>query len=325
MQLLAANNAQTVLAAGINASATAITVSSGAGVLFPVPVSGTSLFKLSLTDAATESVREIVHVTSVSGDVFTVVRGQEGTSARSWSANDIAANMVTAGTLSFFAQLDSPVFTGDPKAPTAAAGDNDTTIATTAFVTTAVQGLAPIASPIFTGDPRAPTPASGDNDTSIATTQFVTRDFAKLNGDSNVTFYAQKSDTSTAVVNNQRLADALALKANLAGNATQGFSVAGGTNPNSAVAYNQFITGSNGNGAYIRFPTGAQWCRTNITVPAGGNATWNFPSGFVSPPAVFITNINGDQALWPTGVGSTGTQIYNSTSQNANVNLLAIY
>jgi hypothetical protein len=33
---------------------------------------------------------------------------------------------------------------------------------------------APIASPVFTGDPRAPTATAGDNDTSIATTAFVT-------------------------------------------------------------------------------------------------------------------------------------------------------
>ena len=34
-------------------------------------------------------------------------------------------------------------------------------------------GAAPLASPTFTGDPQAPTPAAGDNDTSIATTAFV--------------------------------------------------------------------------------------------------------------------------------------------------------
>lgn len=33
--------------------------------------------------------------------------------------------------------------------------------------------LAPIASPVFTGTPEAPTPAASDNDTSIATTAFV--------------------------------------------------------------------------------------------------------------------------------------------------------
>jgi len=34
-------------------------------------------------------------------------------------------------------------------------------------------GAAPLASPVFTGDPQAPTAAAGDNDTSIATTAFV--------------------------------------------------------------------------------------------------------------------------------------------------------
>jgi len=43
-------------------------------------------------------------------------------------------------------------------------------IATESWVTAS---FAPKASPVFTGDPRAPTPASGDNDTSIATTAFV--------------------------------------------------------------------------------------------------------------------------------------------------------
>lgn len=36
-----------------------------------------------------------------------------------------------------------------------------------------VTGAAPLASPVFTGDPQAPTPNTGDNDTSVATTAFV--------------------------------------------------------------------------------------------------------------------------------------------------------
>src|SRR5262245_50706066 len=83
-----------------------------------------------------------------------------------------------------YAPINSPTFTGDPKAPTPATADNDTSIATTAFVkaqgyatTTYVDSAdalkAPLASPTFTGDPKAPTPATADNDTSIATTAFV--------------------------------------------------------------------------------------------------------------------------------------------------------
>lgn len=101
LSLLAANNAQSVLAAGISASATSLTLNTGTGALFPSPVSGTSFFKLTLIDAATGSLTEIVHVTARDGDVFTIQRGQEGTVPRAWSANDIAANMMTAGTLSY--------------------------------------------------------------------------------------------------------------------------------------------------------------------------------------------------------------------------------
>ena len=101
LTLLAANNAQTVLAAGISASATSLTVNSGTGSLFPAPSDGVSFFKLTLIDAATGQLSEIVHVTARTGDTMTIERGQEGTTARAWSANDIAANMMTAGTLKY--------------------------------------------------------------------------------------------------------------------------------------------------------------------------------------------------------------------------------
>ncbi|MEA8842207.1 hypothetical protein PZS70_22745 [Citrobacter freundii] len=101
LSLLAANNAQTVLAAGISSTATSLTVNAGTGTLFPSPVAGNSFFKLTIIDAATGSLTEIVHVTARTGDVFTIQRGQEGTVPRAWSANDIAANMMTAGTLSY--------------------------------------------------------------------------------------------------------------------------------------------------------------------------------------------------------------------------------
>ncbi|MFU0948651.1 hypothetical protein ACM26Q_23480, partial [Kluyvera ascorbata] len=101
LTLLASNNASTVLASSINASATTLTVNTGAGSLFPSPVAGTSFFKLTLIDAATGQLTEVVHVTARTGDVMTIERAQEGTAARVWSANDIAANMMTAGTLSY--------------------------------------------------------------------------------------------------------------------------------------------------------------------------------------------------------------------------------
>lgn len=71
------------------------------------------------------------------------------------------------------AALASPALTGNPTAPTAAPGDNDTSIATTAFVTTADNLKANLASPTLTGVPAAPTPAISTNTTQLATTAYV--------------------------------------------------------------------------------------------------------------------------------------------------------
>lgn len=62
----------------------------------------------------------------------------------------------------------------------AAALGNDANFATT--VTNALAAKAPIASPVFTGDPKAPTPAQFDNDTSIATAEFVQRALGSFSG-----------------------------------------------------------------------------------------------------------------------------------------------
>jgi hypothetical protein len=69
------------------------------------------------------------------------------------------------------APLASPALTGDPTAPTPATSDNDTSIATTAFVK--AQAYAPLASPALTGTPTAPTAATATNTTQLATTAFV--------------------------------------------------------------------------------------------------------------------------------------------------------
>ena len=75
------------------------------------------------------------------------------------------------GSLSGYAPLNSPAFTGVPTAPTSATNDNSNKIATTAYVQN--QNYAPLASPTFTGVPAAPTAAPGTNTTQLATTAFV--------------------------------------------------------------------------------------------------------------------------------------------------------
>ncbi len=53
-----------------------------------------------------------------------------------------AADVALANAIVLKADIASPTFTGDPKAPTPAPGDNDTSLATTAFVTAAVAAQA---------------------------------------------------------------------------------------------------------------------------------------------------------------------------------------
>ena len=48
------------------------------------------------------------------------------------------AKWASGASTTAFAPIDSPAFTGDPTAPTPAYGDNDTSVATTAFVQAAV-------------------------------------------------------------------------------------------------------------------------------------------------------------------------------------------
>lgn len=87
---------------------------------------------------------------------------------------------VTDGTAVFkvryldqIASLVSPVFTGTPKAPTAAKGTNTDQIATMAALLAALADYAKLESPAFTGNPTAPTQSAGNNSMRLATTAFV--------------------------------------------------------------------------------------------------------------------------------------------------------
>lgn len=105
------NNATATLAAGISNSATTITLNSGQGSLFPSPTAG-NYFYGTLTDAATGTLIEIVKVTSRTTDSMVVARGQQGTTAQAYNANDKFELRVTAGGLSELASPDAITMTG---------------------------------------------------------------------------------------------------------------------------------------------------------------------------------------------------------------------
>lgn len=84
-QALVKNNAYSTLAAGISSSATSLTVATGQGARFPVITSG-NFFFATLVD--TSNNLEVIKVIATATDVFTIVRGQDSTTARAYLAGD---------------------------------------------------------------------------------------------------------------------------------------------------------------------------------------------------------------------------------------------
>jgi len=80
-----ANNATTTIASGITSGDTTITVAGATGALFPA-AGGADYFYATLNNSNNDI--EIVKVTARSGDVMTVVRGQDGTTAAAWVGGD---------------------------------------------------------------------------------------------------------------------------------------------------------------------------------------------------------------------------------------------
>ncbi len=134
-----------------------------------------------------------------------------------YADDQMAKHLAAPDPHSQYAPKASPTFTGAPKAPTPAAGNNTTQVATTAFVQAALTALingapatldtlkeiaaainndpnfsttinnalalkAPLSSPALTGTPTAPTAAQSVNNTQIATTAFVKSAIAGMVG-----------------------------------------------------------------------------------------------------------------------------------------------
>ena len=99
-----------------------------------------------------------------------------------------------------FASLASPHFSGAPTAPTPPPGDNNTSVATTAFVTAALSsGLtsyAPLSSPALVGAPTAPTAPDSTNTTQIATTAYGLANYVAYKTDQSLTMTAAQQATA---------------------------------------------------------------------------------------------------------------------------------
>lgn len=100
---LFSNDASTTLAGPITSASTTVTLAAGTGALFPTP-GANQQFALTFNDAATGLLTEIVYCTNVTVDTLTIERAQESTTALSWLAGDLAANLNTAGQMAAMVQ-----------------------------------------------------------------------------------------------------------------------------------------------------------------------------------------------------------------------------
>ena len=91
--LLYKNNAASTLASGIDSDNLSLTVDTGDGTLFPA-ITGSDVFFVTLSGTTGF---EIVKVTARSTDTLTIVRAQEGTTAKAFSAGDKVEMLITAG------------------------------------------------------------------------------------------------------------------------------------------------------------------------------------------------------------------------------------
>ena len=225
--------------------------------------------------------------------------------------------------VSSLAPLVSPAFTGTPTAPTQAALDNSTKLATTAYTDSAVavektraQGaealLAPLAGPALTGTPTAPTPATSDSSTKLATTAYVqNQGFAPL---------TSPTLTGTPTAPTPATSDSSTKLATTAWVNAQGYGTSGGnvSGPSSSTS-GDLATFNGTNGKAIQ-DSGQTISAISITVPKASSylaANGNNPCAAVVAACGSATGPPAD-ITWVDARDLTGTQACGSTNLTAN-------
>lgn len=94
------NNAASGLVYPITNTDVTLYLNGGSGALFPQPTGG-DYFMVTLISQTTGNT-EIVKCVARSGDILTVVRGQEGTTAQAFATGDGVQLRITADSLNYF-------------------------------------------------------------------------------------------------------------------------------------------------------------------------------------------------------------------------------
>lgn len=173
---MSVNGAITTLTNAPGTGGTTFTLATGTGAWF---AAGAAIVYNASSTTPDKASIEAVTLGTPSGDSVTVTRAQQGHTALNLTSGAVLVQAITAldwdtlvalvatklaasarGAANGVASLDS-----GSKVPLAQIPDLSGT-------------YAPLASPALTGNPTAPTPSAADNDTSIATTAFVQGEIA---------------------------------------------------------------------------------------------------------------------------------------------------
>jgi hypothetical protein len=177
---------------------TSADITGAGGALLASPsFTGVPLAPTAVSGAANQQIATTAFVAAA----LAAATGVASFNTRTGAVTLTAADVTGAGG----APLASPAFTGNPTAPTQAPGDDDTSIATTAFVMAAIAGMVTSfngrggtvtlnvndisaagglvnPSPALTGVPTAPTATIGTNTNQLATCAFVIGELATGGG-----------------------------------------------------------------------------------------------------------------------------------------------
>jgi len=115
------NNTAGLLVSNITSLQTFLTLIPDQGALFPTIGANEFFF---LTMVRTDGTFEIAKVTARSGDIFTIIRGQEGTVGLSFNAGDRVELRMTALAFDYFIEITSP--TGAAKFPVGSTAERPT-------------------------------------------------------------------------------------------------------------------------------------------------------------------------------------------------------
>jgi hypothetical protein len=221
---------------------------------------------------------ELIHVTAYTSgaSTATVLRGQEGSTATAHAEGDILRHTPTADDFDIIDLAGHLSDTSDAHDASAIsyAGGTDVEAALDELATE----KADLASPALTGAPTAPTPSTGDNDTSIATTAFVVAEIPLRAAPLRLTQNAQTGTSYTLVLTDEQklveLANVGAITLTVPPNSSVAFPV--GTQIHIAQTGAGQVTITPGSGVTINaqpgLKTSAQWAA--VTLIKRATDTW---------------------------------------------------